>query len=207
MENFQEQFMNDLDKPINDLDNPINDLDKLINDLDNPTNDLDKPSNDLDKPSTETNERPTLTDKEKDRVKLETGWSDEVVNSVGSMEEFEIYKKADLVEAKVGDKTCLVRGDIDMKEQDPMGRSNEARMEKGLAPLKDGKPIELHHIGQKNDSPLAELTGKEHRQDGNDTILHDKKKESEIDRNEFNKERAEHWSERGKMGDNLCIKS
>lgn len=54
----------------------------------------------------------------------------------------------------------------------------------------------MHHIGQKPDSPLAELTTEEHRGAGNDTILHDKQKESEIDRNEFAKERKEHWKNR-----------
>lgn len=37
-------------------------------------------------------------------------------------------------------------------------------------------------------SPLAELTTQEHRGKGNDTILHDKQKETEIDRGEFAKE-------------------
>ena len=36
----------------------------------------------------------------------------------------------------------------------------------------------------------------EHRGKGNDGILHDKRRESEIDRNEFNKERKEHWKDR-----------
>ena len=36
----------------------------------------------------------------------------------------------------------------------------------------------------------------QHRGTGNDTILHDKSKESEIDRNEFGKERRDHWKDR-----------
>lgn len=35
-----------------------------------------------------------------------------------------------------------------------------------------GHPYELHHIGQKNDSPLAILTQEEHRGKGNDKIWH-----------------------------------
>ena len=70
-------------------------------------------------------------------------------------------------------------------------------MEQGLPPLnKDGEPIELHHIGQKANGPLAELTQDEHRGKGNDGILHDKNKETEIDREEFRKERNVHWKER-----------
>ena len=33
----------------------------------------------------------------------------------------------------------------------------------GKPPLADGKPVELHHIGQRQDSPLAELTFNEHK--------------------------------------------
>ena len=36
----------------------------------------------------------------------------------------------------------------------------------------------------------------QHRGTGNYTILHDKSKESEIDRNEFGKERRDHWKDR-----------
>ena len=35
-----------------------------------------------------------------------------------------------------------------------------------------GHKYELHHIGQKNKSPLAILTKEEHRGKGNDTIWH-----------------------------------
>lgn len=93
----------------------------------------------------------------------------------------------------------LQRTDIDYDATDPFGRTNLERMEQGKAPLVDGKPIELHHIGQEMDSPLAELTQEEHRGPGNDGILHDKQKESEIDRNKFNTERENHWKERAEQ--------
>ena len=60
----------------------------------------------------------------------------------------------------------------------------------------DGKPYQLHHIGQNADSPLAELTQSEHIGGGNNKILHDVTKESEIDRGDFKTERAEHWKAR-----------
>ena len=48
------------------------------------------------------------------------------------------------------------------------------RMKNGLSPLtKKGDTVELHHIGQKQDSPLAELATQEHRGKGNYAILHD----------------------------------
>lgn len=154
--------------------------------------------------SKEANESPEtrkeLSDEEKQRIKEETGWSDEIVDAISSMEEYEIYKKADLEEKEINGKKCLVRKDIDLEQKDSMGRTNSERMEKGLPPLdKNGRPIELHHIGQKSDSPLAELTTSEHRGKGNDTVLHDKKKESEIDRDKFAEERSEHWKNRSEL--------
>ena len=154
--------------------------------------------------SKEANESPEtrkeLSDEEKQRIKEETGWSDEIIDAISSMEEYEIYKKADLEEKEINGKKCLVRKDIDLEQKDSMGRTNSERMGKGLPPLdKNGRPIELHHIGQKSDSPLAELTTSEHRGKGNDAVLHDKKKESEIDRDKFAEERSEHWKNRSEL--------
>lgn len=144
-----------------------------------------------------------LTDDEKAKIKEETGWSDEIIDAIGSMEEYEIYKNAGLVEAEIDGKKCLIRNDIDWDQTDAMGRTNRERAEQGLSPInKDGKVIELHHIGQHADSPLAELTTEEHRGKGNDTILHNKTKESEIDRQAFAKERNEHWEARANEGGN-----
>lgn len=148
-------------------------------------------------------EKEGLTDEEKAKIKKETGWSDEIIDAIGSMEEYEIYKDAGLQEAEIGDKKCLIRNDIDWNQKDAMGRTNKERAEQGLSPInKDGKVIELHHIGQHADSPLAELTPEEHRGKGNDTILHDKTKESEIDRQAFAGERSTHWEARVNEGGN-----
>lgn len=114
-----------------------------------------------------------------------------------SNEEKEIYEDANIEKSEINGREVLKRTDIDYDEEvGPFGETNLERMEQGKPPIKDGKPIELHHIGQKMDSPLAELTQEEHRGKGNDAILHDKQKESEIDREKFNKERADHWKAR-----------
>lgn len=142
-------------------------------------------------------EKHGLTEEQKKEIKEKTGWSDEIINSIGSMKEAEIYINAGLIEAEINGKKCLIRSDIDMDQKDEDGITNRERMERGLPPItKNGEKVELHHIGQKPDSPLAELTTEEHRGVGNDAILHDKQKESEIDRNEFAKERKEHWKNR-----------
>lgn len=144
-------------------------------------------------------EKKPLGEEEKIKIKEETGWSDEIINAIGSWKEYEVYKNAGLVEAEIDGKKCLIRNDIDWEQKDAMGRTNKERAEQGLSPInKDGKVIELHHIGQHADSPLAELTPDEHRGKGNDTILHDKTKESEIDRQAFAGEKNNHWMERAK---------
>lgn len=144
-----------------------------------------------------------LTDEEKVTIKKETGWSDEIIGAIDSKEEYEIYKKAGLSDAEINGNKCLIRNDIDWDQKDAMGRTNRERAEQGLSPInKDGKVIELHHIGQHSDSPLAELTTEEHRGKGNDTILHNKIKESEINRQAFAKERNNHWEARTYEGGN-----
>lgn len=138
-----------------------------------------------------------FTDEQKEKLRELTGWSDEILDASGSWEEAEIYMKADLKEVEINGKKCLIRDDIDLDQEDEDGITNRERMERGRPPItKDREEIELHHIGQKQSSPLAELTMEQHRGVGNDTILHDKTKETEIDRNEFGKERHEHWKDR-----------
>lgn len=138
-----------------------------------------------------------LTDEQKEKLRELTGWSDEILDAIGSWEEAEIYMKAGLKEVEINGKKCLIRDDIDLDQEDEDGITNRERMERGRPPItKDGEEVELHHIGQKQNSPLAELTMEQHRGVGNDTILHDKTKETDIDRNEFGKERREHWKDR-----------
>lgn len=138
-----------------------------------------------------------LSEKDREKVYELTEWSDDILDSIGSIEEAEIYIDADLEETEINGKSCLVFEDIDPDQEDEDGISNRERMQRGRPPLnKNGEEIELHHIGQKQSSPLAELTMEQHRGTGNDTILHNKTKETEIDRNEFGKERRDHWKNR-----------
>ena len=155
------------------------------------------PDKKVEKQADDNNEQKGLTQEQKDKIKEETGWSDEIIDAIGSMEEYQIYKDAGLIEAEIDGRKCLINPNIDMDQKDAFGRTNKERMEQGLAPLeKNGNPIELHHIGQKNDSPLAELTQEQHRSKENYSILHDTKKDSEIDRKAFDNERENHWKPR-----------
>ena len=107
-----------------------------------------------------------------------------------------IYEEAGLEKTVINDREVLARTDIDYNAKDQFGRTNLERMEQGLAPLVDGQPVELHHVGQEMDSPLAELTRNEHRGEGNYSVLHEAGKESTINRNVFNAEKEAHWQAR-----------
>lgn len=153
---------------------------------------------------TDTSESEGLTEERRAEIKEKTGWSDEVLDNIKSMEEAEIYLKAGLMEAEIGGKKCLIRSDIDWDQKDEKGRTNSERIQRGLAPLdQEGNAIELHHIGQHTDSPLAELAHEEHRCNGNDTILHDKSIESEVhgEGNNWNNERQDYWKGRSEYNE------
>ena len=154
----------------------------------------------LDRPLSVTQESraelPEVSDETRTRLE-EQGWPKKILDSIDSEAEAAIYENAPLEPGQVNGKDVLLRTDIDYDKVDIFGRSNLERMQLGLAPLdSEGKPIELHHIGQKQDSPLAELSRDEHRGKGNDNVLHNKLKESEIDREDFDKERQDHWKAR-----------
>lgn len=121
-------------------------------------------------------------------------YSNIVTERIRNAEEVSVYKQAGLQEATVNDRPCLIKSDIDLNIEDDFGRTNAKRMASGLSPLDNtGKSIELHHIGQEPDSPLAELRNKEHM--GNYGVLHERC-ESTIDRAAFDTERANHWKTR-----------
>lgn len=157
----------------------------------------------LDRPIVLTQENradlPTLRDQTRTRLEG-LNWPEEVLDSISSEAEASIYENANLEPVQINGKEALVRTEINYDQKDVFDRNNLDRMKLGLSPLDaEGKPIELHHIGQKSDSPLAELTCAEHRGKGNDNVLHNKLKESEINREEFNKERQEHWKARAEQ--------
>lgn len=105
-----------------------------------------------------------LTMNEAAQIQKESKYPLDLIKSMHSMEEYEVYKNAGVKSITVNGESMLIRNDIDITSVvDDMGRTNLERMQEGLAALdKDGHAYELHHIGQKNDSPLAILTQGEH---------------------------------------------
>ncbi|HRZ82493.1 MAG TPA: HNH/ENDO VII family nuclease [Candidatus Hydrogenedentes bacterium] len=131
-------------------------------------------------------------------VKDASPYSDEVTDRIRSADELEVYKDAGLEEREVNGRTCLTDPNIDPNKKDDFGRTNLERMEQGLPPIgNDGKEMNLHHIGQKPDSPLAELENTDHRK--NSSVLHDREA-SEVDHgNSWAKERSDHWKARAEQ--------
>lgn len=126
-------------------------------------------------------------------IQRESKYPLDVIKSFHSMDEYAVYKAANLKGEKVNGKWALTRKiDWDFIGDATDGRTNEERVIDGLAPLDPtGKYYEVHHIGQKADSPFAILTNKEHH--SNHGILHPKTNDSEIDRNVFAPERRAFW--------------
>ena len=142
-------------------------------------------------------------------------WSERILKYLKSREESEVYRRANLKEANIGGRPALIRQDIDwsdysirrntwlknkLADYDKWVDYNNADLIGEGYPPRDpnGDPYELHHIGQRQDSPLAELTWAEHMGDGNNTILHQAGKESVIDRLAFDNEKSAYWQARFK---------
>lgn len=53
-----------------------------------------------------------LTSIERTAIRIRTGWSDDVIAAIRSMDEARIYIRAGLKEKKIGGRTALVRSDI-----------------------------------------------------------------------------------------------
>lgn len=180
--------------------------------LNETANDVPLPEDELNRPLEVCDETrfDGLSDDQKQEIKDKTGWSDNVVERIKSVQEAQVYIDAGLKEVNGN----LERTDIDWDAKIPenkiermrslygdevadkwAGKTNIDLIREGKAPYgPDGEQINLHHVGQKPDSPLAELCYTEHKQ--NDVILHDKLKSSEIERPVFRTERKQYWQER-----------
>ncbi|PIT29888.1 hypothetical protein BGI40_05660 [Snodgrassella communis] len=90
------------------------------------------------------------------------------------------------------------RNDLfDPKLVDDKGRTNIQRMEKGLAPIGiDGNSINLHHMTQRQDGAIAEVTQSFHQQNSDKIHINPNTIPSGINRNQFNKWRSNYWKNR-----------
>jgi filamentous hemagglutinin len=106
-------------------------------------------------------------------------WKDTV-----EFEGTKVYRRDDLIDPDLTDK---------------LGRTNTERMANGLAPLgPDGKSINLHHMIQTADGPIAELTQTFHKSNHRVIHINPSSIPSGIDRREFDAWRARYWIERAR---------
>ena len=123
-------------------------------------------------------------------------YSDQINNHIRTLPELEIYQNQNLREDVVNGRPCLT-AEINPQQTDAMGTTNAERMASGRAPVdENGDAMHLHHIGQKESSPLAELKAEIHQKC--DSVLHDKTISSEVHGagNNWNAERVAYWSVR-----------
>jgi hypothetical protein len=126
-------------------------------------------------------------------------YSDQINDNIRTLPELEIYKSQNLREDVVHGRPCLI-AKIDPKLTDAMGTTNAERMAAGRAPVdENGDSMHLHHIGQKESSPMAELKAEIHQK--YDSFLHDKSISSEVHGagNNWNAQRSAYWSARSSM--------
>ncbi|WP_375672300.1 MULTISPECIES: HNH/ENDO VII family nuclease, partial [unclassified Bartonella] len=77
--------------------------------------------------------------------------------------------------------------------------TNIERMKAGRAPIGfDNKPIELHHMLQTHDGPIAEVTNAFHNKHNSAIHINPNTMGSAIDRDLFDKWRTQYWKERAK---------
>ena len=132
-------------------------------------------------------------------IQKESKWSSETISNIRSMDEYRVLKGSK--EVTINGKKALVKN-VNLKYKSNLNGkfvTNAQRMKKGYAPIepKTGKPYELHHVGQENDSALAVITNREHNKYYK--VLHDNRKVSAIDRKRFRVVRKNFWKAYVKM--------
>ena len=140
-----------------------------------------------------------------DTLRERSPYSEAINRHIRSGDELDLYMNFELREA-VTTRSVLI-ADIDPQYRGATGEPNIMRMLQGKAPYdhQTGSVIDLHHIGQKYDSPFAELPHSIHDAPGINSTLHSSKATSW--RNDpklvadFQSEAKRHWKERG---EELC---
>jgi hypothetical protein len=98
--------------------------------------------------------------------------------------------------AVVNGRKVVKRSDLfSSRTVDALGRSSLERMRRGLAPIgKVGFPMELHHMQQKSEGAILELTRTIHHDHSGQ--LHRYTRKSEIDRIDFGLRKKDYWKTR-----------
>ena len=126
------------------------------------------------------------------KIQQESGYPLDVIKQFHTMEEYQVFRDANLTPKMVGNKSALIKTDIDLYRIDSKGRTNIERMKQGLAPQdSNGISYELHHIGQKKNGTLAILSQSEHDNPAIHGFL--KRTEAHATGTNWDKERQAFW--------------
>jgi len=126
-------------------------------------------------------------------IQKETKWPLKIIKSLHSMDEYNALKLANLSPMKINGKWALTTK-IDFDLVDENGLTNIQRIKKNLVPIdKYGNKIELHHIGQRTDTPLAMLSSDLH--DKFSKVLHYANEGKGLTTAEWNKIRNKFWKD------------
>ena len=138
-----------------------------------------------------------ITMNEAAKIQRETKWPLDVIKAIHSYDEFLIYKKAGNYPTKLSSGEWAFDRKINWSLVDGRGRTNVERVSRwGVAPIDEmGRSYELHHIGQKANSPLAILTWDEHHSKDNFLILHYQEEGKNVAADIWEDQKREFWKE------------
>ena len=148
--------------------------------------------------------------KQKEQIKKDSPYSEKINQAFSGYDEFAYLTSLGLVEADVTRRSLIREIDFDLYVSFKQCTNREL-MQQGLSPYADNDPdsyIVLHHIGQTEDAPFAELTWAEHAQYGKSKILHSStaeswRRDSERDR-QYMSEKSAYWKKRAKHDIVVC---
>ena len=143
--------------------------------------------------------------RQKKQITADSPYSEVLNKAFSGYGEFRFLLSLGLQEAVVTRRALIRDIDFDLYITDKK-QTNRQLMSKGLSPYTEDNPesaIVLHHIGQSEDGPFAELTAAEHAQDGNSKLLHRREEDSwrrQVEKDKaYMAERANYWKKRARL--------
>lgn len=142
--------------------------------------------------------------RQKKQIAADSPYSEIINKAFSRYNEFRYLLSLGLQEAVVTRRALIRDIDFNLYITDKK-QTNRQLMSKGLAPYAEDdleSVIVLHHIGQSEDGPFAELTAAEHAQDGNSKLLHRNEEDSwrrQLEKDKaYMTERTNYWKKRAR---------
>lgn len=133
----------------------------------------------------------------------ESPFSNAINEFIRNIGELLFYVELELTEDRINERPCLVRADLEFDAPIAgVGLTNRQLIKANRVPIdpkSNNEKVHLHHIGQKADSPFAELTADEDISFRCNPIHFFE--DTMIDRRHYQKERRAHWKHRIQRAD------